>query len=301
MMLLSVVIPVYRDADRARAAALAVMGVDLPVQSRLEVVLVDDGSNDGTCDRLRDLEPAARVVCLGRNAGRSVARNAGVEAASGEFVIFMDCDCLPASSRFLLDHVSILSDGHVASCGQVTGFDDGFWDRFQANASRARRQRGAQSAAVSGTSSNLGVRRSVFRAVGGFDPGYGHYGFEDRDLLLRLAHVGSVAWTSASIKHCDRLTLAQVAAKMAEAGQYSSRRFSSMHPDAYRALRYAAIDARLHRPLAPLARLVRPMAGLCARAFDRLGCEHWLPYELARFYVRCVSAGAYMGGTARAD
>ena len=299
-MRLSVVIPVYRDADRARAAALAVMGADLPPEFRLEVVLVDDGSNDGTCERLRDLEPAASVVCLGRNAGRSVARNAGVEAASGEFVIFMDCDCLPASRRFLLDHVSILSDGHVASCGQVTGIDDGFWGRFQADASRARRRRGAQGAAVSGASSNLGVRRAAFLAVGGFDPGYGHYGFEDRDLLLRLAHVGSVAWTPASIKHCDRLTLGQIAAKMAEAGQYSSRRFSSMHPDAYRALGYGAIDARLHRPLAPLARLARPMARLCAGAFDRLGFEYWLPYALARFYVRCVSAAAYLGGTARA-
>ena len=295
----SVIIPVYRDAERARMAAFAILSQSLPDDSALELILVDDGSADGTVDALICMEPAVRVISLASNQGRSAARNAGAANASSECIIFMDCDCLPGEG-FIASHLQQIYGGAAASCGHVTGSGTGFWSRFQDASSARRRRQHSAGMPYAGSSQNLAVSRRAFEAVGGFDTGYRAYGFEDRDLLIRLAKRGAVAWSTAAVQHMDRLSLTQIAAKMAEAGQHSSRRFSSMHPDAYRALRYAAIDARLHRPLAPLARVARPMARLCAGAFDRLGCEYWLPYALARFYVRCVSAGAYLGGTVRA-
>jgi glycosyltransferase involved in cell wall biosynthesis len=299
VMQVSVVVPVYRDATRARAAARALLDQHLPPEAVLEVILVDDGSADGTAEELRSLEPAVRVLALPHNQGRSGARNAGAAAARGSMVLFMDCDCLPADRNFLLVHISALASGAVASCGRVAGIGGSFWDRFQTDSSMRRERQHDINGGLSGTSSNLAVLHIEFEAIGGFDTGYRRYGFEDRDLLIRLAKRGSIAWTTATVRHQDSLCLTQVASKMAEAGQYSSRRFANHHPDAYKQLRYAAIDAQLHPAIKPLARLAAPLAMGMAHAFDRLGCERWLPYLFARRAVSLTSALAYFGGTAR--
>src|SRR5687768_7474043 len=68
-------------------AALRQDGVDLAV------VVVDDGSTDGTYDRLQAIDdPRLEVLRLSRNQGVSTARNAGLERASTEWVAFLDDD-----------------------------------------------------------------------------------------------------------------------------------------------------------------------------------------------------------------
>lgn len=298
-MHVSVVVPVYRDATRARAAAHALLDQKLPPEAVLDVILVDDGSADGTIDELRSLETWVRVLALPHNQGRSGARNAGAAAALGSIVLFMDCDCLPADRNLLLGHICALESGAVASCGHVTGIGADFWSRYQEEASYRRRRQHESGLEYAGSSQNLAVRRVAFEAIGGFDTGYRRYGFEDRDLLVRLGQCGSIAWTSASVRHQDQLCLSLVASKMAEAGQYSSRRFADHHPDAYRELRYAAIDAHWHFAMRPLAYLATPLAKAMAHAFDHMNCERWLPHTIARRIVRLTSALAYLGGTVR--
>lgn len=298
-MQVSAVVPVYRDAERAREAARALLAQKMPPGAVLDVILVDDGSSDGTIEALMGLEPMVRVLALPHNQGRSGARNAGAAIAAGSIVLFMDCDCLPADQNLLLGHISALESGAVASCGHVTGIGTDFWSRYQEDASHRRRRQHASGIEYAGSSQNLAVRRSDFEAIGGFDTAYRRYGFEDRDLLIRLGQRGPIAWTTATVRHQDQLCLSQVASKMAEAGKYSSRRFADHYPDAYRTLQYAAIDAQLHSTLRPLARLTTPFAMAMAHAFDRLNCKRWLPYPLARRAVRLTSALAYFGGTAR--
>ena len=298
-MQISVVVPVYRDATRARAAACALLEQKLPSGAMLDVVLVDDGSSDGTVESLRELEPMVRVLALPHNQGRSGARNAGAAAATGAIVLFMDCDCLPADQDLLLSHISALESGAVASCGHVTGIGADFWSKYQDQASHRRRSQHASGVQYAGSSQNLAVRRTDFEAIGGFDTAYRRYGFEDRDLLIRLGQRGPIAWTTATVRHQDQLCLIQVASKMAEAGRYSSHRFASHHPDAYRTLGYAVTDAQQHHVTMPLGRLATPFAMVIAHAFDRLGCERWLPHTPARWIVRLTSALAYFGGTAR--
>ncbi len=64
-----------------------------------EVVVVDDGSNDGSFEALVERQSAlalpGRIVRLQQNRGRSVARNAGVRHARAELIAFTDADCLP--------------------------------------------------------------------------------------------------------------------------------------------------------------------------------------------------------------
>lgn len=294
----SVVIPVYRDGKRAVAAAEAMLAQDFPADSRVEVILVDDGSDDDTEIVLAELADRVRIIRLDSNRGRSFARNTGAAACSGEAIIFMDCDCVPVGTRFLESHVSVLASGAVASAGRVTGCGTGFWSRYQADASARRERQHATGSTFSGSSQNIAVRKQAFKGVSGFDPNYRAYGFEDRDLLIRLAALGPVSWNpEAEVRHLDSLGMSEVARKMREVGRFSSRIFSTAHPAAYRSLGYSTLDARLHPWMRFAGRICGPMAVSLAARVDRGRFLERSPYPLAKATAKAISAMAYLAGT----
>src|SRR5262249_52132283 len=61
-----------------------------------QIVVVDNGSNDGTAEALRHADPAVDVVALPRNVGPAAGRTPGTDAAKGEIVFFLDSDASPA-------------------------------------------------------------------------------------------------------------------------------------------------------------------------------------------------------------
>lgn len=86
----SVVIPVHNRVSFIQGAIRTAVGQTTPPD---EIVVVDDGSTDGTAERLRTVGlPNLKVVTLPTNRGASAARNAGLEAASGDVVAFLDSD-----------------------------------------------------------------------------------------------------------------------------------------------------------------------------------------------------------------
>jgi glycosyltransferase involved in cell wall biosynthesis len=91
----SVVVPLHNEADNVadlhREVAAALEATGRP----FELVLVDDGSTDGTRDRVLELEardPRVRVVLLRRNFGQTAAFSAGFDHAQGEIVVTSDGD-----------------------------------------------------------------------------------------------------------------------------------------------------------------------------------------------------------------
>ena len=88
---LSVVIPVYNEVDTIERIVEAVQRSEV---ENLEIVLVDDGSTDGTRDVLREkIEPKVeRVIYHERNQGKGAALRTGFAAASGDVVIVQDAD-----------------------------------------------------------------------------------------------------------------------------------------------------------------------------------------------------------------
>ena len=88
---LSVVIPVYNEVDTIEQIVEAVRASEV---DDLEIILVDDGSTDGTRDVLRQkIEPkVARVIFHERNQGKGAALRTGFAAASGDVVIVQDAD-----------------------------------------------------------------------------------------------------------------------------------------------------------------------------------------------------------------
>ena len=91
MPTLSVVIPVYNECGTVEQIVEAVRAS--PVRD-LEIIVVDDGSTDGTGDVLRDKVEArvARVIYHERNQGKGAALRSGFAAATGDMVIVQDAD-----------------------------------------------------------------------------------------------------------------------------------------------------------------------------------------------------------------
>lgn len=295
----SVVIPVYRDGPRAVGLAKALR--ESPGYSREihEIIIVDDGSNDGTAEFLSSQTGQfARVVALPGNVGRSGARNAGASQASGDLILFIDCDCLPATTKFIAAHLDHWDDHVAATIGHVVGNGGGFWDRYQSEASRRRRRQHAEGVYYAGSSQNLMVRRTAFIECGGFDTRYVTYGFEDRDLQIRLSAHGAIVWADeAVVRHMDELSLSGVARKMREAGGHAAEVFQAQHPAEYIQLGYAALDVNRH----PLLRVFAAFAGyilpVSARCTDAILHRSWLPYAVKRALVRAQTAAGFLAGT----
>jgi glycosyltransferase involved in cell wall biosynthesis len=93
MPTLSIIMPVYNERSTIEAAIEDALGADLPVDSR-ELIVVDDGSTDGTRELLRDgtWPDAVRVVCHDRNRGKGAAIRTALEHATGEFAAILDAD-----------------------------------------------------------------------------------------------------------------------------------------------------------------------------------------------------------------
>ncbi len=99
-MKLSVIIPVYNEAATVREIVSRVRA--LPRD--LEIILVDDGSTDGTREILRrEIEPSdAKVVYLDRNRGKGAAVRAAIEHVTGDVSVIQDAD-LEYNPQDLLD------------------------------------------------------------------------------------------------------------------------------------------------------------------------------------------------------
>lgn len=86
--LVSAIIPVYNGE---RYIADAIDSVFRQVHRPIEVIVVDDGSTDGTLAAVAAYGDAVRVISQ-KNSGQAVARNAGLSAAKGKYIAFLDAD-----------------------------------------------------------------------------------------------------------------------------------------------------------------------------------------------------------------
>ena len=122
MTMLSVLMPVFDERATVEQAIERVLGAELPVKE-VELIVVDDGSKDGSRERLRQLAEQGhfRLLLHDRNRGKGAAVRTALAAASGTLTTIMDADLEydPGDLRALLD--PMLADGAKAVYG-VRGF-----------------------------------------------------------------------------------------------------------------------------------------------------------------------------------
>jgi glycosyltransferase involved in cell wall biosynthesis len=103
MVDVSIVIPTYNRVDRLKQVFTRLEEQDFPV-TRFEVIVVSDGSTDGTDEFLKTCRPGFHLTpCFQKNQGAAAARNLGVQMATGDIVLFIDDDILP-EPRLISEH-----------------------------------------------------------------------------------------------------------------------------------------------------------------------------------------------------
>ena len=112
---LSILIPVYNEAPTIRAILDKVRAVPFPVER--EIIVVDDGSTDGTRDALAALPTWSdvRVVLHEKNGGKGAAVQTALRHAQGEIVVIQDAD-LELEPSDLLPLLDVLRSGESDVC-----------------------------------------------------------------------------------------------------------------------------------------------------------------------------------------
>jgi glycosyltransferase involved in cell wall biosynthesis len=191
---LSIVIPTYNRKTRlARVlSALEVQDVDL---GEMEVVIVDDGSTDGSADWLaaQRLRFDCRVIRL-TNGGPARARNAGVDAAAGELVLFLDDDVEPTPSlvsEHLRTHARESDLVVLGPLASLPSYAQPWvaWEQAKIEAQYDAMQRGELVPTFRQFwTGNASLARRHLIAAGGFNPSF--LRGEDVELGQRLARLG---------------------------------------------------------------------------------------------------------------
>jgi cellulose synthase/poly-beta-1,6-N-acetylglucosamine synthase-like glycosyltransferase len=185
--LISVIIPAY-NATKTLPACLEALQRQTIGAQRYEVIVVDDGSTDGSADVARHF--GVRLIRQPHR-GAAAARNAGVAAARGSIVLFTDADCSPAPDwieQMIRPLMNPLVDGvkgayRTRQRSLIARFTQlEYEDRYDRTAARETIDFVDTYAAA--------YRRDVLLAAGGFDEGFPGAAVEDADLSYRLAAQG---------------------------------------------------------------------------------------------------------------
>ena len=159
---LSVIIPVFNGCCYLEEALASVQRQTL---SPDEIILVDDGSTDGSWELMCSLSGGNIHVAQQVNSGPAAARNLGLEKSTGELIAFLDCDDLwePEKLELQVD----LSYSHPSAGVFYTGFSEFFSPDISP---LVKRQTRLKSGVLSGlVNSTILIRREVFEKVGVFD------------------------------------------------------------------------------------------------------------------------------------
>jgi glycosyltransferase involved in cell wall biosynthesis len=217
---ISVVITTYNRPDALEAVVRACFMQD---DKNFEIIIADDGSTANTLSCVERLGAAAPVPLrhvwqpdLGFRA--AMARNRGTLAAHGEYIVFLDGDCIPQRD-FVARHRALSQPGCLVSGSRIlmsealtrrvleknidlpaTSLATRLRWRLAGDLNKTPQALGLRWPDLGRTrrrfswrrikSCNLGVWRSDLDKVNGFDESFVGWGYEDSDLVLRLFHAG---------------------------------------------------------------------------------------------------------------
>jgi len=209
MQCVSVVVPTCNRASvlpRAIESVLAQDSVDV------EVLVVDDGSTDETEAVVKSFNDSrVRYLAHETNRGGSAARNTGIEAATGEYVAFLDDDdeYRPGKLTKQVESLERRSDEWVATYCDFALVREGksptdylpsfLRNQLTGSESESHPEGGAELIPTVlardfplGGASTLLVRRETVDKVGGFDPEFPRH--QDVEFLIRLLKTGKIAY-----------------------------------------------------------------------------------------------------------
>jgi glycosyltransferase involved in cell wall biosynthesis len=227
MPLVSCIVPVCNGEPYLREALDSIRRQSYP---NLEIVVVDDGSTDGTAAIIAELGTSVRGIRQ-PNAGPPSARNRGLSEARGDFVAFLDADDVWHPEK--LERQLARFGARPELDASVTQIQNFWIPELSAEAERFRGHRLAQ--ALPGyTTQTLLARRSLFEAVGGFS--------------TAVQHGDSTEWFLRATEHGARIELLPVVLvhrRLHHANR--TRRLAASSRDTYVDIVRAALERRRQR------------------------------------------------------
>jgi glycosyltransferase involved in cell wall biosynthesis len=215
--LVSVVIPTFNRVQQVQAALMSVLAQTYP---EYEVIVIDDGSTDGTGEAIQRLinqqgENGKQVRYFFQpNQGQSTARNKGIDEARGEWVAFLDSDDVWLPGK-LERQVRAIEEFKGKCCACIT--DARLIDNLGMDTTAFRRsgKRYEETLGIDPEASatlvkyrdpfwvsTLLVRTDVVKQVGGFDPDIKYA--EDHDCFFRLSLATSICYANEPLCLLDR-------------------------------------------------------------------------------------------------
>lgn len=297
-MRISLIIPTRGKAGLLRRTLASLERQTLP-PGDFEVVVIDDGSADDTPAFLSGYAGplGLKIVRHERSRGRAAARNAGLAAAGGELVVFLDDD-MEVVPGFLAAHLALHeARAGVAGVGNVMNAPE----ITDSPIARYMSSRGAQKIRGRGplpwkyfSTNNSSVRMVHLRQAGFFDEEFLTYGFEDLELAWRLLKTAGLKFLfvePARSLHIHYHDLDDILEKKHLSGRSSLAILFRKHPETRRLLRFDRYQLpRRSDPPGLLARkllfrslLVRPVYRL-VRFAARLDCG-WITDRLLDYLV----------------
>ncbi len=195
--LVSIIMPAY---NAERYVADAIRSVLAQTYRDWELVVVDDGSKDGTGAVVRALAARdARIRYVAReNGGQAAARNTGIRASRGTLVAFLDADDLWVEAKLELQLRALAETGAdvLSSNGFVFEDDDTSVEAYELSTTPGRTE-GAEMFRLLYAFNRIQiqsvlVRRELLEKVGLFDEDRRYQNCEDYDLWLSLAAAGAL-------------------------------------------------------------------------------------------------------------
>ena len=238
---ISIIVPVFNGGNTFRKCVSSLLELDYP-NEKLQIILIDDGSTDGTGQWLIDqkLRPYFKIITHDENMGRASARNSGIKIARGYIIIFLDADMV-AKPDFAKQHVTaILKPGVVAVSGLVTADPNERKTALQYYLFEYRK-RGAKQFGEKDPipfnyliTNNMSVKCDAVKECGLFDEGYVGYGGEDTDYAIRLwqLYPEGLRFSSKAISiDCQNETLHDLQLKMKNYGRTNYLILLDRYPD----------------------------------------------------------------------
>jgi len=238
----SIIIPVYNLLPYTRECLAA---LEENTSSDYELIVVDNGSTDGTRDWLRSV-PGATILTNEANLGFGRACNQGAAIARGKFLVFLNNDTLPQRNWLEAMVALMRSDPQIAIVGSKLVYPDNgriqhagvafdglkspyhLYQHVPAASPLANQVRGFK--AVTGAC--LMIRREVFLTVGGFDEAYRN-GYEDVDLCLKVCRLGGkVMYCPASVVlHYESVSATRLSAEAENRAYFFQRWADELEQD----------------------------------------------------------------------
>lgn len=261
---ISVIVPTYNNLPVLKQCLNALLVQKLS-PFEYEIIVINDGSNDGSIEYLTDLQQDHfNLNChhFSQNQGRVDARNQGIKMSRGELLVFVDSDII-VIEEFLKAHLETHQQSHQAIIcqGPVILTQD------LAHPTTTQWHPLTDFSRAFFATGNVSIKKEHLLKAGLFDPQFKEYGWEDLELGVRLKKIGIVLKHHPQARgfHFEKELHLEDLANLIEKEKARARGawlFFLKHP---------TLEVRLMTQLTPFHRLLDRVLT------QHLSIEHWLP------------------------